>query len=215
MSKLSTFEKWIRTALSEPLPGQSAQKLMMPSLHSKSRFDLNTGKTARPGAVMILFYQQKNELKFPLILRPDYDGVHGNQVSFPGGKKDPEDGSLIQTALRETEEEIGVAQGAIQVIGFLTELYVVASNFNVLPVVGFTSKPPEFTPDPHEVELIMQVKVSDLMNEQLRKEKKMKIMHGISINAPYFELEQQVVWGATSMILSELFVLLKRFKGSF
>jgi len=208
---LKDFEVQISQALSRELPGQQAQMKMMPSSSSNSRFSLDARKNAKPGAVMVLFYQENFELKFPLILRPDYDGVHARQISLPGGKMDPTDDSLIQTALRETEEEIGVRQDRIKVLGFLTELYIVASNFNVLPVVGILEDQPSFVPDSYEVDRIIKAKVSSLLNESIRKEKSMKIMQGITIKAPYYAIENQVVWGATSMILAELREVLKGF----
>src|SRR5690606_38620464 len=94
------------------------------------------GLPPKEGSVLILIYQKNDQLYFPLMLRPNYDGVHGGQVSLPGGKREETDKSFAATAVREAEEEIGVKPDEITVIGQLTELYVFASNFKVVPVVA-------------------------------------------------------------------------------
>lgn len=208
---MESLINFLKIALSAELPGQDAQAIMMPTLSDKSRFSLAAKKDARAGGVMILFYQKDDSLHFPLIQRPDYDGVHAKQMSFPGGKKDPNDETLIITALRETEEEIGVNHDKIEIIGVLTELYIIASNFNVLPAIGLLKKPPEFLADEHEVDEIIEVKLADLMDDEKQKEMPLTILQGITINAPYFDLNDKVVWGATAMILSELKQILQPF----
>lgn len=208
---MEPFISILKTALSQELPGQDAQAVMMPTMSDRSRFSLEAKKGARPGGVMILFYLKDNFLHFPLIQRPDYDGVHAKQMSFPGGKKDEEDESLKITALRETKEEIGIDPSKIEIIGSLTELYIIASNFNVLPVIGILKGVPNFIADEHEVDEVIEVKLEDLMDDGKQKEKPLTILQGITINAPYFDLNDKVVWGATAMILSELKQILRPF----
>lgn len=200
---MESFINFLNNALKAKLPGQDAQAVMMPTLSDKSRFSLEAKKDAREGGVMILLYQKDGSLHFPLIQRPDYDGVHAKQMSFPGGKRDADDETLTVTAIRETAEEIGVESSKIEVVGSLTELFIIASNFNVLPVIGIANQPPEFLADEHEVDEIVEVKLADLMNDDKQKEMPLTILQGITINAPYFDLNDKVVWGATAMILSE------------
>ena len=208
---MEPFISILKTAIAQQLPGQDAQAVMMPTMSDRSRFSLEAKKGARPGGVMILFYLKDNFLHFPLIQRPDYDGVHAKQMSFPGGKKDEEDESLKITALRETQEEIGIDPSKIEIIGSLTELYIIASNFNVLPVIGILRGVPNFIADEHEVDEVIEVKLEDLMDDGKQKEKPLTILQGITINAPYFDLNDKVVWGATAMILSELKQILRPF----
>ena len=208
---MESLISFLKNALNTELPGQVAQEKMMPTLSDKSRFSLAAKKNAREGGVMILFYQKDGSLYFPLIQRPDYDGVHAKQMSFPGGKKDADDSSLIVTAKRETEEEIGIESSKIVVIGALTELFIIASNFNVLPVIGYLNETPEFVADEHEVDEIIEVKVTDLMDEDKQKEKPLTILQGITINAPYYDFNNKIVWGATAMILAELKQILRPF----
>jgi 8-oxo-dGTP pyrophosphatase MutT (NUDIX family) len=208
---MESLVNFLKNALLTELPGQDAQAIMMPTLSDKSRFSLAAKKDARAGGVMILLYQKDGSVHFPLIQRPDYDGVHAKQMSFPGGKKDPNDETLIITALRETEEEIGVNPDKIEIIGALTKLFIIASNFNVLPAIGLINEVPEFLADEHEVDEIIEVNLADLMDEEKQKEKPLTILQGITINAPYFDLNNKVVWGATAMILSELKQILQPF----
>jgi len=205
---MDSLTEFLESALKSPLPGQEAQTKMMPSLSDKSRFSLAAKTDAKDGGVMILFYQKNGNWYFPLIQRPDYDGVHAKQISFPGGKKDNEDEDLIATALRETKEEVGIISKEIKVLGSLTELYIIASNYNVLPVVGYLRGIPKFIGDDREVDEVIEVKLDDLMLEANRKEKPMTILQGITIHAPFFDLNHKVVWGATAMILSELKAIL-------
>jgi len=208
---LTNFIEYLTNRLSEPLPGEKAQVLMMPSLSDKSRFSLEAKKDAKPGGVMIMFYKKGEDWFFPLIQRPDYDGVHAKQMSFPGGKFDQSDRDLTHTALRETREEIGIPEKDIKVIGTLSELYIIASNFVVTPTIGYLPHQPFFIPDDHEVDAIEEIKLSDLLDEDKAKEKPLRIMQGVSINAPYFDLNNKVIWGATAMILAELKLILRPF----
>jgi 8-oxo-dGTP pyrophosphatase MutT (NUDIX family) len=208
---MKSLISFIINALARPIPGQEAQELMMPTLSDKSRFSLEAKKDAREGGVMILLYLKDGEVHFPLIQRPDYDGVHAKQMSFPGGKRDLEDKDLTATAIRETDEEVGIEGDKIEILGSLTELYIIASNFNVLPIIGVMNEIPVFTADEYEVDEIIEVRLVDLMNEEKQKEKPLNILQGITINAPYFDLNGKVVWGATAMILSELKWILQPF----
>ena len=191
---MESLINFLKNAIVAELPGQDAQAVMMPTLSDKSRFSLEAKKDAREGGVMILLYQKDGIIYFPLIQRPDYDGVHAKQMSFPGGKKDSDDESLIVTALRETEEEIGIDPHKIEVIGALTELFIIASNFNVLPAIGLINEVPGFLADEHEVDEIIEVKLADLMDDDKQKEMPLTILQGITINAPYFDLNDKVVW---------------------
>ncbi len=206
---MEPFVNFLKEALKADLPGKEAQALMMPTLSDESRFSLEAKKDARPGGVMILFYLKNGQWHFPLIQRPDYDGVHSKQMSFPGGKMDTDDVDLINTATRETYEEVGVVADKIDVVGSLSELYIIASNFNVLPVIGILNEVPSFTPDEREVDEIIEVKLEELIKEKNQKSKPLTILQGITIQAPYYDLNNKVVWGATAMILSELKYLLQ------
>ncbi|MBV6645207.1 MAG: CoA pyrophosphatase [Cyclobacteriaceae bacterium] len=168
--------------------------------------------TSQPkqGAVLILLYPVHSQYYFPLIQRPLYDGVHSGQMALPGGKQEDDDRSLIHTAIRETEEEIGVRSEAIQIVGNLTSFYVAASNHQVLPVIGFVEQRPLFIPDQHEVDEVVEVSLADFMDSSNEKEKEITVSGGYQLTSPYFDVNQKVVWGATAMMLSEFKMILNQ-----
>ncbi len=108
----------------------------------------------------------------------------------------------MYTALRETEEEIGVNSQRIRIIGKLTELYIPPSNYVVFPYVGYLDEIPDFIRDPKEVEAIIEVALSKLMNADNRKERNI-LVRGMEILAPCYIIDDVTIWGATAMILSE------------
>jgi 8-oxo-dGTP pyrophosphatase MutT (NUDIX family) len=194
--------------LQEPLPGPRAHEPLraVPTGLIKPRFE--HARPPRPGSVLILLYEQEGLLKFPLTKRPDYLGTHGGQISLPGGKAEPGE-SLIDTALREAEEEIGVKRSAVEVIGTLSEFFVIPSNFLITPVVAVTRLQPHFAPDPKEVVKIIHGAVDDLLKPDAVKHKEILAAKMFPMMAPHFEIEGEVVWGATAMILNEFRMVLQ------
>lgn len=202
-SNWQTFKEALKTALkAEPL-GMEAQIEMAPLPDVSQRFDKESAKKARQSAVMILLYEEDDKLKFPLIVRPQYPGVHSGQVALPGGKFEDDDRDLTHTALRETQEEIGIPMDRVEVLGQLSELYVPPSNFNILPVIGLLSETPHFVLEENEVEELVIADINVLTDKTKRKQKQMTFYSGINVDVPYFDIEDKVVWGATAMILSE------------
>ena len=204
------FSESLKKRLKVRLPGQDAQKIMMPEAGSLiDRFSIDIKKGANEGAVLILLYKKNGEVYFPLTQRHEYDGAHSGQISFPGGKGEDKDESVVQTALRETEEEIGVDQSSVKIIGRLTDLFIIASNFNVRPVIGFVDAPPNFVVDSREVAHVIEVSISQLLNDAILKEKEIVFKNKYSLTAPYFDFDGHHVWGATAMMLSEFKEVLK------
>jgi 8-oxo-dGTP pyrophosphatase MutT (NUDIX family) len=199
----------LRTAFSGQLPGQEAQFKMASSFRFSPEFIDEQRPKARVGSVLVLLFPIDNEIYTLLTLRTSYKGVHSGQVSFPGGKKDESDSDLMATALRETWEEVGVPDYDIELIGNLTELYIPASNFIVTPFVGLVKARPEFQPNSREVEKIIEAPLSLLLNDQIRKQTQISINEGLTIDAPYFDIDNEVVWGATAMMLSELVEIIR------
>ena len=188
--------------LIDPLPGYQAQSKMSAQPKDGGSFKRTPSKEAKLGGVSIVLYPHNNEIVMPLIKRPDYEGVHGGQISFPGGKREDQDSDLIATAFRETEEEIGVPRDSMKMVGTLSELYIFASDFQVLPVVAALEQRPIFDPDPTEVSAVVEVGLGHLLDPKNRKRKEL-VVRGFAIDAPYFEVEEEVVWGATAMMLNE------------
>lgn len=198
----------LQKRLQEPLPGQEAHLKMMPKESARIRFDKERMASARLSSVLILFYQKNGEIYLPLTQRHNYKGTHSGQVSFPGGKWEPEDIDLVQTAKREAREEIGIPEDKVEVIGQLSDLFIPPSNFKVSPIVSYTEEEPSFTIDPYEVKELLEVPLEHLLDEAVLKRTDINVSNGYKLNAPYFELEGRVVWGATAMMLSELKTIL-------
>jgi 8-oxo-dGTP pyrophosphatase MutT (NUDIX family) len=166
--------------------------------------------TAKKAGVMALFYPAENlETHLILILRKTYNGVHSAQVGFPGGKMEKEDKNIQATALRETEEEVGVAPDDISVLKKLTEIYIPPSNFFVQPFLGITMATPKFVPQEEEVEALIEVDLMDFMDDGNIITKTLSTSYATNIEVPAFKFNGQIVWGATAMMLNEVREMLK------
>lgn len=195
--------------ITKPLPGRAAQGRMAPRPRLGWEAEFVPPTPPRQGGVLVLFYPHQNQLYLPLILRPTYNGVHSGQVGFPGGGREATDHDLTATALRESYEEIGVDPGDIQVLGQLTKLYIVPSNYEVTPTVGWIPYRPDFRTDPHEVASLLEVPLRDLRDPCNSTEEEWQLRDRRAM-VPFFRLSGQVVWGATAMILSELLTVIDR-----
>ena len=194
------------------MPGAEAHNLMQPKMPNGEPIPMKHAKSPRKGGVLILLYSENGRAHFPLIQRPRYEGIHSGQMALPGGRFEKEDKNQFQTALRETEEEIGVDMNKVEVIGNLSEFFVAASNYMVLPVIGKIDFKPNFIPEPKEVYDIVTPPIGHLIDPSRLKEKEMIVRNGFRLQCPYYDLEGRTVWGATAMMLSELVVLLQEFK---
>jgi 8-oxo-dGTP pyrophosphatase MutT (NUDIX family) len=168
-----------------------------------------TEKKPRNAAVLMLIYPKNHMAHLALIVRNTYPGVHSSQISFPGGKEELEDGTLEITALRETEEEVGVAMHKVEVIRQCSEIYIPPSNFLVTPYLGFSTENLEFIPNPDEVKRVLELPIHQLLNDEIIVQTKMTTSYAEDIDVPAFQVEKYVVWGATAMMLSELKELFK------
>lgn len=193
------------------LPGVEAQHKLAPIIRMKelATMDINS-KNPNKAGVMALFYPNKKDItNLVLILRKTYKGVHSNQVGFPGGRVENFDRNLKHTALRETEEEVGIPQAEVRVVKKLTKLYIPPSNFWVHPYVGVIDRTPELVRQESEVEKILEVDLEDFLDEKNLISQKLNTSYAKNIQVPAFSLNGHVVWGATAMMLSELKDLLK------
>lgn len=202
--EFTEFVRFLEKRLQSPLPGRIAQLKMSSISRMHELMTYSVPEDATQSSVLILFYPFEENAGFVLMLRPEYPGVHSGQISLPGGKFEENDDSLIYTALREAREEIGIDPLQVQVIGQLTEMYIPPSNFMVTPVVGYQTSRPVFLADPKEVAAIIEIKLADLLDDGNKMMKEIKLSHGYSLNVPTYYINDNVIWGATAMILSEL-----------
>ena len=204
------FLKYVPKIAKESLPAALAHAKMAPierleQLNNLSYDDLLPKKAA----VMMLFYPKESQTHLVLIVRNSYPGVHSSQIAFPGGKVESFDLSMADTALRETEEEIGIAKSSIQIIKEFTEIYIPPSNFLVSPFLGICTYEPTFILQPDEVAGIIELPLSIFLDDNNVVIRKLSTSYAASIDVPAFLVKEHVVWGATAMMMSELKETLK------
>ncbi|TCI92734.1 NUDIX hydrolase [Tenacibaculum sp. M341] len=207
--KFSNFNSKINQLKNDSLGGLPSQFKLVPKLRLQFSEEKIRERNPRKAAVLALFYpDNNNETIFLLTKRASYNGTHSAQISFPGGKFDNSDTSLQETALRELEEEVDVPRNEVIVIRELSETYIPPSNFMVSPFIGYVHTKPKFTPN-EEVEEIIDVKLSDLLDDKNLTSEIMETSYMKEIDVPCFKLNNHIVWGATAMILSEIKDLIK------
>jgi len=210
--KFKTFLQLVPKITNLPLPGRDVQLEMAPTQRVKELKEIEIEKlTPRQAAVMALFYPgSDNDTYIILILRKTYKGVHSNQVGFPGGKVENEDRDLLHTALRETEEEVGVPQNDITIARKLTNIYIPPSNFWVQSYIGFTTDTPEFVAQESEVEVLIEVPLEEFLSDEVITKEVLSTSYMDDLEVPAYKLQGHIVWGATAMMLSEVRSLLKK-----
>jgi 8-oxo-dGTP pyrophosphatase MutT (NUDIX family) len=192
----------ITILLKGKLPGLSTQQQMAPSIRYRGKYSPENNEAFRDSGVLLLVYPFNKNAHTVFMKRNIYNGAHSGQISLPGGKSEPADNNLIETAIREAEEEIGISRNQIQILGTLTPLFVPASGFRILPVIGYLAKKPIFIPDPGEVSELIEIGLETLFEPSNTKVEVLNIK-GLSLTAPYFDVKGHHIWGATAMILSE------------
>jgi len=200
----------LKERLEQPLPGEDAHVIMAPNARARSSEALKKVSNPKESAVLLLLFPRDGKTHFILIKRNEYPGVHSAQISFPGGKKEADDRSLEMTALRETREEVGVPESDINVLGKLTPIFIPPSGFYVAPFIGVLDHDPVLTGNPDEVQYIITPTIDALLDPSTVEEKTITFSSGMRIKTPFFNLENEVVWGATCMILSEFKELIKQ-----
>ncbi len=200
-----TIIEALKVFLRGALPKEKAWDIMSPEgreLYPKHK------NTPRKSAVLIALYKKDGEYCFPILRRTKYNGPHSGQMGLPGGKVEPDDESIIYTALREAYEEIGIIPSHVHVIGELSELYIPVTNILVTPVVGYIDYEPQYIINKKEVDELFLIPVSYLFDKE-RKKSEVWDMSGNKVNIPFYDFYNQTVWGATAMILSELEMVLR------
>jgi len=203
-SETRLLEQLRQRLTAHPLPGAAAQNTMSPPLRGNL---MEAPATARRASVMALIYPIDDRLHLLFIQRTSPPGDrHAGQISFPGGSAETADVDAAATALRETEEEVGIPQNSIELLGALSPLYIPVSNFLVDPFVGYRAERPDFTLQESEVARTLEIPLADFLGPEARKVGDRKLSSGMTLkDVPYWSVgEGEEIWGATSMMTGEL-----------
>jgi 8-oxo-dGTP pyrophosphatase MutT (NUDIX family) len=190
-----------------PKPGLASQLRMAPDPRSGQKTYQEAEGTCLQAGVLILLYPRHNRLSMVLTRRTPEVAHHQAQISFPGGQQNQGE-SVVDAALREAREELGIAAESVEIIGQLTPLYVPPSNFCIYPVLASAARRPDFRPAPREVAEVIEVPVDHLLNpKNIRRE--IWEIQGAAVTVPYFLFRRHKIWGATAMVLAEFLDLLR------
>lgn len=204
----TSFSAKIKVLETAKLGGQPSQFKLVPELRTKFSEEKIKKSNPRDAAVVALFFPDKNnKTRFLLTERASYNGTHSAQISFAGGKSEAPE-TLVETAKRETFEEVGVLQKDIRIIRQLSTTYIPPSNFLVTPFLGVVHSTPAFVAN-YEVESIIEVLATDLLDQNNLSSVELETSYMKKIEVPCFKLNGYIVWGATAMILSEIKDLLQ------
>lgn len=202
-SSWNHFVQQLEVRLSQALPGFAAHMKMLPE--SRRNDPLKAGDDARQSGVLILLYPVGDEVHLVLIERTNDGGAHSGQIALPGGKKEPFDQTIMDTALREAAEEVSLDASEVRILGSLSPLYINVSNFEVHPVVAVASKKPELNGSAFEVARILEPTLAEIFADHTEAKVYSNINPKQFWKAPVFQLpDETIIWGATAMILSEL-----------
>jgi 8-oxo-dGTP pyrophosphatase MutT (NUDIX family) len=193
--------KFLAQRLREPLPSFEVRARLAPTLSFGRHFG-PAAHDARDAAVILLLYPHDDDWLLPLTVRPSTMLAHAGQVSLPGGVVESGE-SPRDAALRELDEELGISPRDVSIVGQLSPVYVFVSNFLVTPWVATLATRPTMRPNPDEVDAVLEVPLAHLAD---RANVGAHVHHHgeLSFTVPHYRFGEHVIWGATSVILSEL-----------
>jgi 8-oxo-dGTP pyrophosphatase MutT (NUDIX family) len=162
---------------------------------------------SRDAAVLIPIFEDAGAARVILTRRPDTMPSHQGEIAFPGGTVQPGvDRDARAAALREAEEEIGLAPATVEIVAELDTIGTIASLFVIAPFVGLLAGPPALRPDPREVDRVFDVSLAELLAEETYREEHWPLPGDdprqlAELSVAFFELEGETIWGATARIL--------------
>ena len=161
----------------------------------------------RPAAVLVPLFEEDGETRIILTRRSAHLRHHTGEVSFPGGRLEPGE-EAVAAALREASEEVGLDPGQVEILGQLAPLTTMSSAAAITPFVGVLPTRPVLHPNPAEVELAFDVALADLLADGVFREERWNLPDRIDRPMYFYDLPDDIVWGATARVLTELLVLL-------
>ncbi len=199
-----TFRNEIKKALQITLPGEKSHKKMLPPSR-KLMVAPEKRNGLKHSSVLLALYIEDNDLYGCLIKRPQHMKHHAGQIALPGGRIEKGE-SAVETALRETYEEIGIKSEQIEILGVLSELYVEVSQFLIHPIVGWLNKKPFFSINKSEVEKMVLFPLLKYRNNFEKTDMPTNIG---TLEVPCIKFDGEIIWGATAMILSEFYDIME------
>lgn len=204
---MDIWRSHIQELLRYTLPGEFSHRKMLPPNRDLILPETDN-EAIKVSGVLLIIIPYKEELLTCLIKRPDHMKIHPGQIGLPGGKQEEKDETPRHTALRETSEEIGIFPEELKILGSLSPLYVSVSQFLIHPYVAWCPSMPEFTLNFNEVEKLVLLPVIPCMQNAFTVEKEVVTFTG-KMKVPGFFYQNEFIWGATAMILTEFFDILK------
>ena len=199
---------YLKESLRGELPGLMAHSKMLPPGRRLKSYDHELS-SVKLSSVLLLLYPDEDQLFLCMMKRPFTMKYHPGQISFPGGKVAEGDISAEMTALREAQEEVGIDPSSIEILGKLSDLFVEVSGFSIQPFLAWTNKKPDFMINSGEVEALLLLPLNDFVFNENVCETELETVTGF-LRIKYYPFNNEIIWGATAMILSELIEILKR-----
>ena len=220
MNKYTSIIQELQEALKLELPAARAHINLAPVDRVEGLETRIWPKDAKLSAVTFLLFIADDDLKLLVMKRTEDNSVHSGQISFPGGKKDPEDKDLQETAIREFFEETGVQLTVDDYLGRLSDLYIPPSNFIVQPFIAFLPQLPELKPNDSEVKALHIISLKELFSTKALKREEVVLRQrgkqSYTIKAPCYKIRPSLtsnmelcIWGATAMMIRELQVIVE------
>jgi 8-oxo-dGTP pyrophosphatase MutT (NUDIX family) len=156
---------------------------------------------ATTAAVLVPLYERDGEIHAVFTRRRDDLRRHPGEISFPGGRRETSDADLVQTALRETDEEIGLTPAAVRIVGALRPTPTIATGYAIYPFVGVIEPGARWTLSPDEVASVLELTLTDLRTGYGRRR---LLRRGLPIRTDTFVVGDELIWGATARILQDL-----------
>jgi 8-oxo-dGTP pyrophosphatase MutT (NUDIX family) len=159
-----------------------------------------------PAAVLVPLFLQAGVKEPHVVLTKRRADLrrHAGEISFPGGRRDPEDADLQETALREAEEEIGLARAAVSILGELPATSTFATNYVIHPFVAEIAAGQRWLASPREVDAVLELPVQALRESRTRTRMERR---GFSFETDAYILGEHLIWGATARIIEELLAM--------
>lgn len=195
-----------RNAAALPAPAEALMPVLLDGVDGRLREGPAPGRPGRAAAVLVLVYPDAGgDGRLVLIERTSYDGHHSGEISFPGGKAEPEDVDLVATALREAAEEVGLraADAGVRVVGSLERFWIPVSDFAVTPIVALADRPPVLVGQASEVADILEPGL-DAFLPGAPIAMVDRTIGDWPLRYGHFEVDGRSVWGMTARVLSQL-----------